>query len=103
MSLDLRHQKENLLRFLLSKKMERDKNRLSLFKPNPGFQEAFQKSKKLLRLVTSGNQPLSLDTLVSSPNGEVTLRSIKAGDYVFSVDGNPCKVNYIVRPGKKEV
>ena len=36
--------------------MERDKNRLSLFKPNPGFQEAFQKSKKLLRLVTSGNQ-----------------------------------------------
>lgn len=48
--------REKLLVYLLEKKQVVDKNRLDFYKPNPGFQEKFFKSKAKVRLVTVGNQ-----------------------------------------------
>ena len=56
-NLDLgRKGKEQLLRLLLTKKIELDRTRLQRFLPNPGFQEKFFKSSVKNRLVATGNQ-----------------------------------------------
>ena len=56
MNLDIRAKKEKLLKALLLQKAIKDRDRLKTYKPNPGAQERFFKSKKIIRLALSGNQ-----------------------------------------------
>ena len=67
-----RSQKEDLLKNLLLLRAQRDKNKLSRFKPNPGFQEDFFRSKKRIRLATAGNQ-----------SGKTTVGAIESAHYAL--------------------
>lgn len=46
--------------------------------------------------------PLSLDTRVPTREGIKKLKELKAGDYVFSPNGNQCRVNYLSPIVKKD-
>lgn len=58
-----------------------------MYRPNPGFQERFERSQARVRLLLAGNQPLEDGTLVLMVDGSRRrLDEVKIGEKVFAYD-----------------